>query len=258
METVTHHGRETAYERHDRGGSGAPVLCVHGSGGSRAVWKSQARLADERPVVALDLSGHGESDDVDATAGFGTLSAYADDVVAVATETDTRVLVGNSLGGAVALHLALYREFEPAALVLVGTGAKLAVLEDLLTWFESDFDRAVEFLHEPGRLFHDPDDRLVELSREAMYDCGRRVVERDFRSCHTFDVRAELGRIEAPCSAVVGEHDRLTPVQYHEFLSNEIPDCELAVIDDAAHLVMLERPEAFNESLSSFLERPDQ
>jgi 3-oxoadipate enol-lactonase len=254
MRTVSHQGRETAYEHHDRGGDGEPLLCVHGSGGSHAVWKSQARLADERPVVAVDLSGHGGSDDVDADAGFGALSAYADDVLAVAKETDTRVLVGSSLGGAVALHVALHRKFALEGLVLAGTGARLAVLDDLLAWLGEDFDRAVEFLHEPGHLFHDPDDRLVELSREAMVDCGRAVVERDFRTCHTFDVRDELREVEVPSLAVVGEHDRLTPVDYHEYLREELPDCELAVVEDAAHLAMLERPAAFNDAVSAFLD----
>lgn len=254
METVTHHGRETAYECHDRGGEGRTMLCVHGSGGVRGVWKSQARLADERPVVALDLSGHGTSDDTDAEAGFGTLSAYVDDVIAVAKATDARVLVGNSLGGAVLLHLALYREFEPEALVLVGTGAKLAVLEDLLAWLAEDFEQAVEFLHEPGHLFEDADSKLVELSREAMRECGQEVVERDFRSCHTFDVHGELDRIDVPALAVCGEHDRLTPVEYHEYLAREMPDCDLVTVEDAAHLVMLERPAAFNAVVSEFLE----
>lgn len=258
MRTVTHHDRETTYEYHDRGGEGTPIVCIHGSGGSRGVWKSQARLADERPVVALDLSGHGGSDDVDADAGFGALSAYADDVIAVAEETNATVLVGHSLGGAVALHIALYREFTPDGLVFVGTGARLAVLDDLLAWLDSEFERAVEFLHEPGRFFHDVDDRLVGLSRESMYDCGRAVTERDFRSCHTFDVRDELDEIDAPSLVIVGEHDRLTPIRYHEYLAERIPDCELRVIDDAAHLAMLERPEAFNTALSSFLDRLDQ
>lgn len=231
------------------------MLCVHGSGGSSGVWKSQARLANERPVVALDLSGHGESGDIDAESGFSTLSAYADDVIAVADETDAKVLVGNSLGGAVSLHIALYRGFEPDALVLTGTGAKLAVLDDLLAWLSEDFERAVDFLHEPEHLFYDADDDLVSLSRESMHDCGRAVVDRDFRSCHTFDVRGELDGVDVPTLAICGEHDRLTPPEYHEYLAEEIPDCEIAVVEHAAHMVMLEQPEAFNETVSEFLDQ---
>ena len=263
MEAVTHHGRTTAYRLAERaaGGDGgsaagdAPLLFVHGSGGTHGVWKSQFRLADRRSVVAVDLSGHGESDDIDADPGYEVLSAYVDDVVAVVRETGARVLVCNSLGGAVVLSLALERDLPLDGLVLAGTGARLSVLDDLLAWLDDDFERAVEFLHRPDRLFHDPDPRYRELSREAMLDTGRAVTRRDFRTCHAFDVRDRLDRIDVPALAVVGEYDRLTPPRYHEFLAEHMPDCEVAVVDEAAHLAMLERPEAFNESLNAFLDR---
>ncbi len=120
-------------------------------------------------------------------------------------------------------------------------------------WLEGDFDRAVEFLHDPDRLFHDPDDRYVELSKESMYAVGQRVTSRDFHSCHTFDVRDQLSDIAAPTLAIVGEHDMLTPPWYHEFLAENVRDGEYAEIDDAAHLAMLETPDAFNEALVEFL-----
>jgi pimeloyl-ACP methyl ester carboxylesterase len=254
METVTHHGRTTAYRRHDRGGDADPILFVHGSGGSHAVWKSQARLADDRPVIALDLSGHGESDDVAAEPGYEALSAYVDDTLAVAEAVGARVLCGNSLGGAVVTTLALERDFDPSALILAGTGARLAVLDDLLQWLRTDFERAVEFLHGPDRLFHDPDDRLVAASSEMLHAAGRAVTERDFRTCHAFDVRGRLGGIDAHTLAVVGEHDALTPPWYHEELAEHVPDAEWTTIDDAAHLAMLERPEAFNDAVTTFLD----
>jgi pimeloyl-ACP methyl ester carboxylesterase len=256
METVTHHGRTTAYREWSRGDSadaGPTVLCVHGSGGSHGVWKAQARLASSFPVVALDLSGHGESDDVDADPGGETLAAYGDDVLAVARETDARILVGNSLGGAVAMTLALERELALDGLVLAGTGARLSVLEDLLVWLDEDFERAVEFLHEPDHLFHDPDERDLERSKAAMHEAGQAVTSRDFRTCHQFDVRDELGDIDAPTLAVVGEHDQLTPRHYHEYLAERIPECRVSVVDDAAHLAMLERPDAFNDVLETFV-----
>ena len=255
METMTHHGRTTAYRRTDRGASGDPVLFVHGSGGSHEVWKAQlGRLSSTVPVVAVDLSGHGDSDDVDADAGWGALSAYASDVDAVARETGATTFVGNSLGGAVVMHLLLERDRSPEAVVLAGSGAKLAVLDDLLAWLDGDFDRAVEFLHGEDKLFHDPDDRYVELSKAGMYDVGRRVTSRDFHSCHTFDVRDRLDEIAAPTLAVVGEHDRLTPPSYHEYLAENVQDGRYAEIADAAHLAMLERPEAFNDALTDFFD----
>ncbi|OYR38041.1 alpha/beta hydrolase [Halorubrum sp. Ib24] len=255
MQRVTHDGRDTAYRVSDRGGDGPTVCSVHGSGGSKDVWKAQARLSDRFPTVALDLSGHGDSDDVDEPAGAETLDAYADDVVAVAEATGATVLCGNSLGGAVALWIALERDLPLDGLVLAGTGAKLAVAEPLLDALETEFDRAIDLLHEPDRLFHDAPAEYVELSRAGMRECGRAVTERDFRTCHAFDVRDRLDEIASPSLAVVGEHDALTPPAYHDYLADRIDDCERAAIEGAAHLAMLERPAAFNAALSSFLGR---
>lgn len=253
MEFVRHHGRETAYRLADRGSGGPAVVFVHGSGASHAVWRAQFRLADEFRVAAVDLSGHGDSDDVDADPGFTTLSAYTDDALAVAEAVDADALVGHSLGGAVALHAAVERGYQPAALGLVGTGARLAVLEDLRVWLAEDFDRAVEFLHTPGRLFHDPAEEELTASREAMRACGRATVERDFLTSHRFDVRDRLDAVTAPALAVTGEHDPLTPPRYHEYLTAELPDCGYETVADAAHMSMLERSERFNDLLASFL-----
>ncbi|EMA66619.1 alpha/beta hydrolase fold protein [Halorubrum aidingense JCM 13560] len=255
MERIAHDGRTTAYRVADRGGDGPAVCCIHGSGGSKGAWKSQSRESDRFPVVALDLSGHGDSDDTDAAAGREALDAYADDVVAVAEATGASVLCGNSLGGAVALWVALERDLPLDGLVLAGTGAKLAVTAELLDALATDFDRAVDLLHEPDRLFHDASPEYVDASRAEMRECGRAVTERDFRTCHAFDVRDRLSEIAVPSLAIVGEHDALTPPAYHDFFAERIDDCERAVIEDAAHLAMLERPAAFNAALAAFVRR---
>lgn len=254
METVGHDGRETAYRIVGEAGTGPTVLYIHGSGGTHRVWASQCGQAGpDTPAVALDLSGHGDSEDVDTAAGPATLAAYADDVCAVACATGADVLVGSSLGGAVVQRVLLEREHSTAAAVLAGSGARLPVAASLREWLAEDFGRVVEWLHGSDRLFHAPDKRTRERSIETMRAVGRAVTERDFLSCHRFDVRERLGEITVPVLALVGEFDTLTPLASHEFLADEIPQGELTVLDDAAHLAMIDRPAAFGAALSAFL-----
>ena len=252
METVTHDGRETAY-RHPGDGE-ATVLYVHGSGGTHRAWAAQYGRRDGSRA-ALDLSGHGESEDVDTEPGVETLDAYADCVIAVARATGASVLVGNSLGGAVVQHVALCRDLPLSGLVLADTGAKLGVADRLKEWLLDDWDRAVEFLHGEDMLFHDPDPRDVERSKATMREVGREVTERDFLTCDRFDVRDRLGGIDVPTLCVYGEHDRLTPPRFHEYLAEHLPDAELVGIADAAHLPFVERPEAFDSAVSEFVQR---
>lgn len=115
------------------------MVCIHGNGGSHAVWRGQWALAERTPLAAVDLSGHGESEDIEADSGYETLAAYAEDVVAVVEATDCGILVGHSLGGAVALWVAVEYDLPLKGLVLTGTGARLAVLSDLLALLETDY-----------------------------------------------------------------------------------------------------------------------
>ena len=254
MQSVSHHGRKTAYRT---AGADADVtlLLVHGSGATSEIWDEQFALGEQYAIVAPDCSGHGESEDVDASAGYPTLAAYGDDVLAVAEATDADVLVGNSMGGAIVMHLLIERDPEVDAAVLSGTGARLGVLEDLLRWLETDFDRAVEFFHGSGRFFQNPDHEAVEHSVRLMSECGQRITRRDMHTCHRFDERRRLPEIDVPTLVVSGAADMLTPPWFHEYLAEEIPDAELTTIDDAAQLSMIERPAAFNEALTRFLER---
>lgn len=254
MNAVTHDGRTVTYRETDYG-DGEPVVYVHGAGGTHRLWVEQYAPDGVGPAVALDLTGHGESDDASIDPGRETLDAYADDIVAVTETTDATTVVGNSMGGAAALWATLERGLDPDALVLCGTGAKLAVDDGLLDLLDSDFDAAVEALTAPDLLFHDTDDETVARATDAMRAVGPTVTSRDFRTCDWYDVRDRLGEIEARCLAITGEHDGMTPPSFTRFLGEELPDCETALLDGCAHLSMLERSEAWNERVRAFLDR---
>lgn len=253
MDRVDHDGRTTAYRVVGGDGDGPRTLYVHGSGGSHRVWGHQCSPdGPARPASALDLSGHGDSEDLDGDRPV--LRAYARDVAAVADVVDADALVGSSLGGAVVLQSVLDGAVDPGAIVLAGTGSRLPVDEELRSLLAEDFDAAIDRLHGEDVLFHDADDRTVERSKATMRDAGQAIVRSDFAACDAFDVTDRLDEIAVPALAVVGEYDRLTPPAFHRTLATEMPDCEYRELSDAAHLAMLDRPAAFNAVLADFFD----
>lgn len=252
MAQCSHHGRETAYTV-AAGGHRPRALYVHGSGANRHAWAIQYTHGPFGPAAAVDLSGHGDSGDVTTAAGPETLAAYADDVVAVARTFDPDVLVGHSLGGAVVLQCLLADRLSPRGVVLAGTGAKLAVHESIRRMLREQFDALADTLHGNADLPDESDSAAT--AREALLSAGQRVTLRDFMTCHEFDVRDRLAELSLPALAVVGDHDSLTPPSYHDFLAERMQRCELAVLEDATHLAMLERPGPFHAALATLADR---
>lgn len=256
LRRVDHEGRRTAYRLVGDDADGGAVLAIHGAGGSHRVWSAQMRLASERPVAAIDLSGHGESADIDADPGWETLSAYASDALAVAEAIDARYLLGHSLGAAVLLHLLVRRRVEIAGAVLIGMGPRLPVHEDILRMARTDVEELIAFLHAPGRLFLEPDEDVLGASRAAMRQCDASVICRDFETSHTVDFRADLDAVDTPVLVLCGEADRLTPPHANAALAEGLPRATHATIPGAAHMPMLEQARAVNDRLAAFFADP--
>lgn len=250
MPTVSINGSEVYYAR---AGEGPPVLFVHGSGGDHTIWGHQLEgLKDAFTVAALDLNGHGKSP---RREGDG-LRLYTEDALSVlsalAEEVGPVVLLGHSLGGAVALNVALQKPPGLRALGLIGTGAKLRVHPDILRAIDEDLERAVEQILR-WAFAPNPPAELYQRAKEQMLRNGQAALSRDFRTCDAFDVMDRLGEIEVPTLVVVGREDKLTPVKYSEYLRDRIPSAILEVIEGAGHMVMVERPEALNEAIRKFV-----
>lgn len=233
-------------------GHGRPaVLFLHGSGSDHACWgKQRPYLTTSFTVAALDLNGHGKSP---WRAGQG-LQTYCQDALAVLAALDRpTVVAGHSLGGAVALELALQRPKHLAGLALVGTGARLRVLPALLQLLEDDFEGATDYLI--GLLFQRSLPQEVERTRQQLLHNGQRVTLRDFQTCDRFDVSERLNAIDLPVCVCVGEQDQMTPVKYAQFMADRLPQATLHVVPDAGHMLMLEQAPSLNAILHTFLER---
>lgn len=250
MPTITVSQKELYFAQ---AGRGQPALLfVHGAGGDHTIWGEQLReLAKDFSVIALDLNGHGRSP---AREGDG-LQTYVEDVLAVLNAfAQPTVLVGHSMGGAIALSVALQPPKNLVGLGLVGTGARLKVHPQILELCQTDFEKAVELVIS-WAFAEQADPALTDKARQQMRRNGQAALYRDFLSCSTFDEMHRLSEISVPTIVICGREDKLTPVKYSEYLQQNIPNAQLQIIERAGHMVMVEQPEAVTRVLKEFCAR---
>lgn len=242
---------QNIFYTHQPGPAGRPaLLLIHGAGGRHLDWPAKLRYLPETTVYALDLPGHAGS----AGPGRDSIEAYADEVAAFieAMGLARVVLVGHSMGGAIALTLALRQMPPVVGLVLVGTSARLRVGEIILDNILSDFSQALELIF---KFAWSDQARPVQvaLAKRLMREIGPEVVYGDFLACHHFDARERLGEIALPSLVLSGAADRMTPAKFGQALAAGIPGARSVVIDRVGHFLMQEAPERVAGEIERFL-----
>lgn len=229
---------------------GPTLVLVHGAGGTRLHWPPQLRRFREATVYTIDLPGHGRS----LGSGCSEVAGYAEAVAGFldVVRIERPVVVGHSMGGAVAQVLALDHGGRVSGLVLIATGARLRVSSAILDGIRDDFEAAVDLITRFA-WSAEADPELIELGRQALVETGPNVLWADFAACDRFDVMGRLPSIELPTLVVVGTADQLTPVKYGRFLADHVRDARCVTVDGAGHMVMLERPQKVAEEIREFL-----
>jgi pimeloyl-ACP methyl ester carboxylesterase len=231
---------------------GRLFLLLHAAGSNAGMWRRQfdAAAAGDS-VVALDLPAHGRSSGIE---GLPTIEAYADCVERFAGALGLRpaVVVGRSMGGAIAMVLAARRHPLVAALVLACTAPRftfspeqLAVRRDVVRGRLPQQFTTETFSPATG----------MDLMREAWMEQVKtdpRVRYTDVLACQAFEARALCGRIAVPTLVVAGADDQVTPVASAEELARSIPGARLEVIPQAGHQAPLEQADAFNRLVGGF------
>ena len=229
---------------------GPALVLVHGAGGNLMHWPGELRRLPGHTVYAFDLPGHGKS----GGAGRTEVGAYAEVVRGIADMLGLApfVLVGHSMGGAIALEFSLRDPARLAGLMLVGTGAKLRVAPEILTGILSDYAGTTELLAQWAHGEH-VDPNLLRPYVRRLREVRPEIIHGDFAACDAFDRRADVSRIALPALILCGEADRMTPVKFSQFLHEQITGSQLVIVPGAGHMVMLEQPAAVAEAVAYFL-----
>ncbi|MFF6781102.1 alpha/beta fold hydrolase [Streptomyces sp. NPDC012510] len=253
-----------AYEDKGETSAALPLVLIHGHPFDRTMWHPQiTEFAPARRVVAPDLRGYGESPVVP---GSTPLSTFAEDIAALLDDLGVTefVLAGLSMGGQIAMEC--YRRFPhrvrglvladtfPAAETTEGRRSRNAMADRLLREGMAGYADEVLYKmvapHADAGVAAHVRRMMTATDPEGAAAALRGRAERP-------DYRDLLTRVTVPALVVVGADDEYTPVADAEAMHAALPDSALHVVDGAAHLPNLERPEEFNKALGDFLARLD-
>jgi len=234
-----------------------PVILLHGAGGSYLSWPVRVRRMPGLRVFALDLPGHGNSPERRGLSIHAYAACVRDWMEAVGLSR--AVMVGHSMGGAIAITLALESPQHTLGLALLGSATRLRVNPALIeaSANPASFPVAVEKVIQwsfsrgaPANLRSLVGRRLAGISPNLLHD--------DFLACDAFDVSARLGQISCPTLVMCGADDRMTSLRESQALVEAIPGASLQVIAGAGHMVMLEKPDEVAVALQEYIHHLDE
>ncbi len=251
---------------YDDDGPGPVVVLLHGFPLDRSIWKAQATTLGARyRVIAPDLRGHGETP---APEGIYPMDDMADDVVELLDAlkiTEPVVVGGLSMGGYVALSMAVRHPRRLRGLMLINTRA--AADPPATAQVREELARQVEAAGSAGpavatmlpKLFG-PTARtrrpeVVAAVAERMEKTPARGVAGALRGmAGRPDRTADLPRITLPTLVVAGADDALIPIDESTRMAEALPGAQLVVIPDVGHLAPVEDPEATSAAIRKFLD----
>ena len=242
-----------------RGSGGEPAILLHGFGGDLNNWLfNHDALAANRSVYAVDLPGHGESskDVGDGTIRF--LTEVVNDLMPTIGLSKAH-FVGHSLGGAVALNLALTHPERVASMTLI---ASVGLGPEINVSFVDGFvnaRRRTEIRPHLAQLFADSslitrqlvEDVLKFKRLDGVQEALQTIAERlivDGRQ--EMILKDRLNEISAPVMVIWGDQDRIVPVAHAEGIADSV---RVEIIRGAGHMVQMEAASEVNRLINSFL-----
>ena len=260
MPTARVNGCDYAYE--DRG-SGSPVLFAHGLTFDRHMWDPQVEaLSGRYRCIAIDFRGHGRSA---SPPGEYTLEQMAEDVhqLLQGLGVSAAHIVGLSMGGMVAMRLALAHPQVVRSLGLLGTSAEVEVAEHIPQYEgmiqmslaqgpQAVVDGVVPIMFSQGFIGSQP--AKVEAYRQLfLANNVQGVASALYAVTRRRDILDDIAAIKVPTLIIVGEADIATTPEKAQHIQERIASSRLVTIPGAAHMTPIEQPERITELLSQFL-----
>lgn len=229
------------------------LILIHGAGCDKRVWPENLLHSSDVIVHALDLPGHGD----DPSQSKIKIEDYVSFILSYIEQKkiEKPVLCGHSMGGAIAMSLALSHPEKISKLILVGTGARLQVAPMFMKILKmKGMFRLAMAVSLQTALYKKASAAVRKTVKDMLITSGQDVLYGDLSACREFDMMKELERINIPTLILCGRHDKLTPVKYSRYLHDHIKGSEIKMLEDVGHFLSLENPEEFSRLVLDWVE----
>ena len=232
---------------------GEVVLCLHGNGGNAGIFAPLLeRLAGDHSPLAFDQPGHGRSGGLDSLGSIDAMAAFTRAFCA-GLEVERPVLLGHSMGGAVALRYALQHPDAVRALVLCSSGARFAMPEERIERLRriSEGKERREFRRDLFSPAAAPE--VLRAGFAEMLKTDPRAAYGDALAVRDWNAEDELADLGVPVLAVVGEDDFENLREQAELIAARAPRARAVVVPKAGQMLPIEQPDALAEAVGDFL-----
>ena len=224
------------------------LIFIHGSGGCKESWELQTRHF--KNSLAINLPGHPNGELCSTISEYTAwLHTYIQD-----NKYHDVVLVGHSLGGAIALQYALDYPKNLMGIITAGSGGRLRVHPDVLKMLEKALKEPMLINKFTATAYDLIEHNLAEKIRKRDAENAPIALFNDLKACDEFDVMDRLGDITIPVLAIVGDQDVMTPPKYSDFLVDKITNAKTVVIPKGTHFAYAEQPKRFNQIVDTFVQ----
>jgi len=205
----------------------------------------------------LDLPGHGRS----AGLAQQSIEAYAAQLSRFFERAGLYhvVLVGHSLGAAIALSLALEQPDLVVGLGLISSAVYLGGEAQFLEYLSNPMtvSKGIQLFQQKA-FGPNVETSLVKKITAQLLETRQGVLYNDWFACTRSDLKERIHKVNTPAWVVVGSEDRITPPVHARALAGSIAEATLQVIPGAGHMLPLEKPKILAQGLDSFLQRMAQ
>ncbi len=228
------------------------MVFVHAEGSNGNTWHRQlAALADAHSPLAFDFPGHGRSG---GTESLKSIEAYSDCLAELAAALHLRpaLIVGRSMGAAVAMDFAVRHPQRVRGLVLVAAAQRFDFADAVVDTWKNVMSGRAQQPFTAAAFSAKADFAVVRESWMEQVKTDPRVRYFDLLACKRFDATALLPRLAVPTLMVAGRDDTITPLDQVELLHRAVPGSRLVIIDDAGHELASEKADELNAALLDF------